>query len=62
MNDTSVSYGFCYEFNGRKYAFDVQADSQEEAEAKIRAIGDARFVTSLQVVGPEGFPSAEVSD
>lgn len=62
MNNSPLKcYLFNYRFDGRNYAFDIMAESKEEAEARVRAIGANAALIGEDVVrvGMAGAPSSE---
>lgn len=49
MNDTPFKvYGFNYECNGKKYAFDVLDASEESAKRRVSAMSKAVFDGELK--------------
>lgn len=47
MITSSKIYGFDYECDGKKYACDVLADSEESAKRRVAAMAKASFVGEL---------------
>jgi hypothetical protein len=47
------AYGFQYRFNGRNYATDILAKSEEDAVARIRAMAGASLIAAFVVVSSE---------
>lgn len=47
MIDSLQSYGFEYEYEGHRFAFDVPAESEEEARGRAAAMSGAVFVGRL---------------
>ncbi|MES2236825.1 MAG: hypothetical protein V4500_03610 [Pseudomonadota bacterium] len=42
------NYGFNYEYNGKHFAFDVVAESEDEAQARALAMRNAEFFGELK--------------
>lgn len=50
MTNSSKIYGFNYDCDGKTYAFDVQADSEEIAKSRVSAMANASLVGELHAL------------
>jgi hypothetical protein len=48
MKPDLQTYGFKYRHNGRNYAFDILAETREDAEARLASLAKAECVGELR--------------
>lgn len=61
MIDSSKVYGFNYEHDGKRYAFDVVADSEESAKRRVISMATASFAGELRYADADQPASLEIS-
>jgi len=62
MTKPSYSYGFSYEFDGKKYSFSVLALSEENAKQRVAAMARATLDGRLRYAEESCGTSREIPD